>query len=112
MDILFVDILQMKIREIPVLDKLRYLYSLLSSVQPVIKQIHNEQCSEVELEKMILGEILAFFVAYWFTKFQVSMSCEHLRFFAGDEVNLARAKLNEDEQMCWFVVSPYALYIL
>ncbi|KAK4778647.1 hypothetical protein SAY86_006175 [Trapa natans] len=65
-------LIKTKIREIPVLDKIWYLYSLLSSVRPVIKQIHNEQCSEVELEKMIHGA----------------------------EINLTRAKLNDDEQMC------------
>ncbi|PKI51517.1 lysine-specific demethylase JMJ25 [Punica granatum] len=65
-------LIKTRIREIPVLDKLQYLYSLLSSVRSVIQQIHNEQCSEVELEKRLLG----------------------------GEINLARAKLNEDEQMC------------
>lgn len=78
-------------------------------MRPVIKQIHNEQCSEVELEKVILGKILDFCARYWFKKLQVCMSHEHLRFFAGAEISLARAKLNEDEQMCWFVVSLYAV---
>jgi len=48
--------LQVRIREIPVLDKLQYLYRLLSAVLPVIKQIHLEQCMEVELEKRLRGE--------------------------------------------------------
>lgn len=50
------EILQVRIREIPVLDKLQYLYRLLSAVLPVIKQIHLEQCTEVELEKRLRGE--------------------------------------------------------
>ncbi|XP_065852548.1 E3 ubiquitin-protein ligase JMJ24-like isoform X2 [Euphorbia lathyris] len=61
-----------RIREIPVLDKLQYLYCLLSSVLPVVKKIHNEQCSEVELEKKLRG----------------------------NDIDLVRAKLNADEQMC------------
>lgn len=48
----------MKIREIPVKEKLEYLYSLLSAVLPVVKQIHIEQCSEVELERRLRGEVL------------------------------------------------------
>lgn len=50
--------LQVKIREIPVLDKLQYLYCLLSSVLPVVKQIHQQQCAEVELEKKLRGKKL------------------------------------------------------
>lgn len=50
--------LQVRIKEIPILDKLQYLYCLLSSVLPVVKQIHYEQCSEVELEKRLHGKIL------------------------------------------------------
>lgn len=61
-----------RIREIPVLDKLRYLYCLLSSVLPIVKQIHQQQCAEVELEKKLHGV----------------------------EVDLERTKLNADEQMC------------
>lgn len=41
---------------VPVLDKLKYLYRLLSSVLPVIKQIHLDQCTELELEKRLRGE--------------------------------------------------------
>lgn len=51
--------LQVRIREIPVRDKLEYFHCLLSSVLPVIKQIHNEQCSEVELERKLRGTCLA-----------------------------------------------------
>ncbi|GAU29348.1 hypothetical protein TSUD_31540 [Trifolium subterraneum] len=67
----FADI-KVRIREIPVLDKLQYLHVLLSSVLPVVKQIHNEQCFEVELEKKLRGA----------------------------EIDLPRTKLNADEQMC------------
>ncbi|CAL1407407.1 unnamed protein product [Linum trigynum] len=67
------NMVKVRIREIPVLDKLQYLYCLLSSVLPVVKQIHDEQCSEVELEKRLRGT---------------------------DNIDLARVKLNADEQMC------------
>ncbi|KAK6233183.1 hypothetical protein SCA6_003256 [Theobroma cacao] len=63
---------EVRIREIPVLDKLQYHYSLLSSVLPVVKKIHQEQCSEVELEKKLHGTA----------------------------IDLVRAKVNADEQMC------------
>lgn len=64
--------IKVRIREIPVLDKLKYLHCLLSSVLPVVKQIHHEQASEVELEKRLHGSNML----------------------------LARAKLSADEQMC------------
>ncbi|KAM7272643.1 hypothetical protein ACFE04_027306 [Oxalis oulophora] len=66
------NLVKAKIRKMPVLDKLQYLYCLLSSVLPVVKQINHEQCSEVELEKRLHGT----------------------------EIDLARSKLNADEQMC------------
>lgn len=53
---LFVKTLQVRIQAVPVLDKLKYLYRLLSSVLPVIKQIHLDQCTEIELEKRLRGE--------------------------------------------------------
>ncbi|KAH1138365.1 hypothetical protein GYH30_028077 [Glycine max] len=64
--------IKVRIREIPVLDKLQYLHVLLSSVLPVVKQIHCEQSFEVELEKKLRGA----------------------------EIDLPRIKLNSDEQMC------------
>ncbi|KAK2456570.1 lysine-specific demethylase JMJ25 [Trifolium repens] len=64
--------IKVRIREIPVLDKLQYLHVLLSSVLPVVKQIHHDQCFEVELEKKLRGA----------------------------EIDLPRTKLNADEQMC------------
>ncbi|KAJ9131422.1 hypothetical protein P3X46_035082 [Hevea brasiliensis] len=66
------NMIKVRIREIPVLDKLQYLYCLLPSVLPVVKQIHHEQCSEVELEKKLRGT----------------------------DIDLFWAKLNADEQMC------------
>ncbi|RXI01831.1 hypothetical protein DVH24_015180 [Malus domestica] len=45
------NLVKVRIREIPVLDKLKYLHCLLSSVLPLVKQIHQVQCFEVELEK-------------------------------------------------------------
>ncbi|XP_044499610.1 lysine-specific demethylase JMJ25-like isoform X3 [Mangifera indica] len=66
------NMVKVRIREIPVLDKLQYLYSLLSAVLPVIKQIHQIQCFEVELEKKLYG----------------------------NDIDLVRTKLNADEQMC------------
>lgn len=66
------NLIKARIREIPVLDKLQYLYCLLSSVLPIVKQIHQQQCAEVELEKKLRGV----------------------------EVDLERMKLNADEQMC------------
>ncbi|KAL3632935.1 E3 ubiquitin-protein ligase jmj24 [Castilleja foliolosa] len=44
------------IREIPAKEKLQYLHCLLSAVLPVVKQIHSEQCSEVEIEKRLRAE--------------------------------------------------------
>ncbi|KAK6154706.1 hypothetical protein DH2020_008954 [Rehmannia glutinosa] len=68
-----------RIREISAKDKLQYLYCLLSAVLPIVKQIHSEQCSEVELEKRLRG----------------------------NEIDLARTKLNADEQMCWIPIIDY-----
>ncbi|XP_027105205.1 E3 ubiquitin-protein ligase JMJ24 isoform X1 [Coffea arabica] len=65
------NLIKAKIREIPIQDKLQYLYCLLSAVLPVVNQIHHEQNAEVELEKRLHGNI-----------------------------DLARTKLNADEQMC------------
>lgn len=48
---------QVRIREIHVLDKLKYLHCLLFSVLPVVKQIHHEQAFEVELEKKLQGKM-------------------------------------------------------
>ncbi|KAM1095474.1 hypothetical protein FF1_010373 [Malus domestica] len=66
------NLVKVRIREIPVLDKLKYLHCLLSSVLPIVKQIHQVQCFEVELEKKLRGT----------------------------DIDLARTKLNADEQMC------------
>ncbi|KAL0797533.1 hypothetical protein Bca101_052707 [Brassica carinata] len=64
--------IKVRIQAVPVLDKLQYLYRLLSSVLPVIKQIHLDQCTELELEKRLRGA----------------------------EIDLVRARLKADDQMC------------
>ncbi|GJY95715.1 lysine-specific demethylase JMJ25 isoform X1 [Tanacetum coccineum] len=61
-----------KIRDIPAQEKLEHLFRLLSLVLPVVKQVHFEQCSELELEKKLRG----------------------------NRIELPRMKLNADEQMC------------
>ncbi|KAL0310655.1 UNVERIFIED_CONTAM: Lysine-specific demethylase [Sesamum angustifolium] len=73
------NLIKARIREIPAKDKLQYLYCLLSAVLPIVKRIHSEQCSEVELEKRLRG----------------------------NEIDLARTKLNADEQMCWIPIIDY-----
>ncbi|KAJ0235949.1 hypothetical protein HA466_0259740 [Hirschfeldia incana] len=64
--------IKVRIQGIPVLDKLQHLYRLLSAVLPVIKQIHLDQCTELELEKRLRGA----------------------------EIDLVRARLKADDQMC------------
>ncbi|KAK8701594.1 hypothetical protein V6N13_019981 [Hibiscus sabdariffa] len=66
------NMIKVRIQEIPVLDKLQYHYSLLSSMLPVIKKIHQEQCFEVELERKLYKT----------------------------DIDLPRAKVSADEQMC------------
>lgn len=69
------NLIKARIREISVLDKLQYLYLLLSSVLPVVTRINRDQCAEVELEKKLYG-------------------------ISAADVQIERAKLNADEQMC------------
>ncbi|KZV37145.1 hypothetical protein F511_15065 [Dorcoceras hygrometricum] len=64
-------LIKARIREIPAKEKLQYLYCLLSAVLPIVKQIHSEQCYEVELEKRLRG----------------------------NEIDLVRTKIHADEQM-------------
>lgn len=63
-----VSVLQVRIKEIPVLDKLQYLHCLLSSVLPIVKQIHQEQCFEVELEKKLRSKML---ISSWYDQFNI-----------------------------------------
>lgn len=63
---------KVRIRKIPTQDKLQYLHSILSSVLPIVMQIHHDQCLEVELEKKLRA----------------------------NEIDLPRTKLDADEQMC------------
>ncbi|GJT59905.1 PP2A regulatory subunit TAP46 [Tanacetum coccineum] len=44
---------QAKIWDIPAQEKLEHLFHLLSLVLPLVKQIHFEQCSELELERKL-----------------------------------------------------------
>ncbi|KAF8392608.1 hypothetical protein HHK36_022954 [Tetracentron sinense] len=68
------NLIKVRIREIAVQEKLQYLHCLLSSVLPVVKQIHHDQCSEVELE----------------TRLHETKT----------ETDVPRIKLLADEQMC------------
>lgn len=51
------NLVKARVKEIPVLAKLQYLYCLLSSVLPVVKCIHQDQLAEVELEKKLHGNV-------------------------------------------------------
>ncbi|XP_010242027.1 PREDICTED: lysine-specific demethylase JMJ25 [Nelumbo nucifera] len=66
------NLIKVRIRDIAVQDKLQYLHCLLSSVLPVIKQIHSEQSSEMEIETKLHGT----------------------------KTDIPRAKVQADEQMC------------
>ncbi|XP_020108136.1 lysine-specific demethylase JMJ25 [Ananas comosus] len=66
------NLIKAKVQEIPGIDKLRYLHSLLVFVLPVLKQTYAEQCSEMGVETRIYGP----------------------------KVDIPRAKVNADEQMC------------
>ncbi|XP_073302831.1 E3 ubiquitin-protein ligase JMJ24-like isoform X1 [Primulina huaijiensis] len=66
------NLIKTRIREIPAKEKLQYLYCLLSAVLPMVKKIHSEQCSEVQLEKRLRG----------------------------NRIDLVRTKISADEQMC------------
>lgn len=66
----------------------------------MVKQIHHEQCYEVELEKKLCGKmhymssrLLETLVG--FANFAIILSSP------GIEIDLPRTKLNADEQMCW-----------
>ncbi|XP_043724976.1 lysine-specific demethylase JMJ25-like [Telopea speciosissima] len=66
------NLIKVRIQEITARDKLLYLYGILSAVLPIVKQIHSEQCSELEIETRLHGT----------------------------KTDIPRAKLNADEQMC------------
>ncbi|XP_042506620.1 lysine-specific demethylase JMJ25 isoform X2 [Macadamia integrifolia] len=66
------NLIKVRIQEITAQDKLLYLYGILSAVLPIVKQIHSEQCSELEIETRLHGT----------------------------KTDIPRAKLNADEQMC------------
>lgn len=104
---LLIFLFKARIKEIQAKDKLQYLYCLLSAVLPIVKRIHAEQCSEVELEKRFRGMMLLCFNSMFF-KFPLFV-CRVMEYmlstyccvFSGNEIDLARTKLNADEQMCW-----------
>ncbi|XP_040377960.1 lysine-specific demethylase JMJ25 isoform X2 [Oryza brachyantha] len=66
------NVIKARVQEIPVVDKLKYLHSILASVLPVLKQIYSDQCFEIGVDTKAYG----------------------LR------TNIIRAKVNPDEQMC------------
>jgi [histone H3]-dimethyl-L-lysine9 demethylase len=43
------------VQEIPAVDKLRYLHSLLACVLPLLKQIYSDQCFEIGVETRSSG---------------------------------------------------------
>ena len=75
---------------------------------PVVKQIHHEQCAEVELEKRLHGKDtfnvrlhLEFDAVVAYCIWQSSMILLFCVFSSGAGMDLERQRLNNDEQMCW-----------
>ncbi|KAM3228554.1 hypothetical protein ACQJBY_059912 [Aegilops geniculata] len=66
------NLIKARVQEISVVDKLKYLHSILAYVLPVLKQIYSDQCFEIGVETR----------AY------------------GPKMDIIRAKMNSDEQMC------------
>ncbi|XP_048570989.1 lysine-specific demethylase JMJ25 isoform X2 [Triticum urartu] len=66
------NVIKARVQEISVVDKLKYLHSILAYVLPVLKQIYSDQCFEIGVETR----------AY------------------GPKMDIIRAKMNSDEQMC------------
>lgn len=66
------NLIKTKVQEIPSVDKLWYLHSLLSFVLPVLKQIYSEQCFEIAVEARVHGM----------------------------KTDIPRASIQPDEQMC------------
>ncbi|XP_062211254.1 E3 ubiquitin-protein ligase JMJ24 isoform X2 [Phragmites australis] len=66
------NLIKARVQEISVVDKLRYLHSLLVYVLPVLKQIYSDQCFEIGVETRC----------------------------SGPKTDILRAKVNSDEQMC------------
>ncbi|KAL6649918.1 hypothetical protein ACP70R_014142 [Stipagrostis hirtigluma subsp. patula] len=66
------NLIKARVQEISVVDKLRYLHSLLVYVLPVLKQIYSDQCFEIGVETRS----------------------------SGPKTDILRAKINSDEQMC------------
>uniref|UniRef100_A0ACD5WYD3 Uncharacterized protein n=1 Tax=Avena sativa TaxID=4498 RepID=A0ACD5WYD3_AVESA len=66
------NLIKARVQEISVVDKLRYLHSILAYVLPVLKQIYSDQCYEIGVETRA----------------------------DGPKMDIVRAKMNPDEQMC------------
>ncbi|KAG8063387.1 hypothetical protein GUJ93_ZPchr0003g17393 [Zizania palustris] len=66
------NVIKARVQEISVVDKLRYLHSILAYVLPVLKQIYSDQCFEIGVDTKAYG----------------------LR------TDILRAKISSDEQMC------------
>ncbi|KAK3151599.1 hypothetical protein QOZ80_3AG0247920 [Eleusine coracana subsp. coracana] len=66
------NLIKARVQEISVVDKLRYLHSLLVCVLPLLKQIYSNQCFEIGVETRS----------------------------SGPKTGILRAKMNSDEQMC------------
>ncbi|KAL5219129.1 hypothetical protein ABZP36_019813 [Zizania latifolia] len=66
------NVIKARVQEISVVDKLRYLHSILAYVLPVLKQIYSDQCFEIGVDTKAYG----------------------LR------TDILRAKISFDEQMC------------
>ncbi|XP_074589340.1 E3 ubiquitin-protein ligase JMJ24 [Curcuma longa] len=66
------NLVKAKIHEMPAIDKLRYLHSLLKFILPILKNIYRDQCFEIGVETR----------AY------------------GPKSDIPRAKIDADEQMC------------
>lgn len=46
-------------QEISVVDKLKYLHSILAYVLPVLKQIYSDQCFEIGVETRAYGTLFS-----------------------------------------------------
>lgn len=101
---IFVCVLQNKIQELASLDKLRYLHRLLSFLLPVLKQIHSEQCFELELEARVNGEFgcpFCFSLFCWISCLCIGSQPCSTHVITGVKADIPRAKISADEQMCW-----------
>ena len=84
-------------QEISVVDKLKYLHSILAYVLPVLKQIYSNQCFEIGVET-------PYFPSY--PPLCNNSACfkqhHNILYAIGPKMDIIRAKMNSDEQMCWY----------